>query len=143
MNLFLKKVIQKSTLYYTLIVTFFSIIVLITNSSEDTISIDPSRTLLFFPFCVCFALANTLLQYKNIEAVTRWLVHFVLTVLSAFIFIILPADLNSGSGNFMGLVFILVIYFIGLLFSAILSSRIKKSIKLDNELKTQKHNTLK
>jgi hypothetical protein len=37
----------------------------------------------------------------------------------------------------MGFVFITVLYIIGVLFSAILTSRIKKSIKADKELKSK------
>ena len=137
MNNFAKNVIYKSCIYYTISVALFSIIVLFSNSSEETISLDPSRILLFLPFCICFAIANTVLKYKNIEAVTRWLIHSVLTIGSAFLFIILPADLESSSGNFMGIVFIIVAYLIGVLFIKILSSRVKKTLIQDKELKTK------
>jgi FtsH-binding integral membrane protein len=72
-----------------------------------------------------------------VDAITRWAVHFVLTVAGAFLFIILPAKLNSGSGNFMGIVFIIAIYFVGVLLTAVLSSRIKKTIKQDKDLKSR------
>ncbi len=136
MNQFFKNVVSKSTLYYTVIVALFSFIVLISNSSEETISVDPARILWFLPFCICFAIANTVLEYKSIEAVTRWLVHFISTAGGAYLFIILPAELDTGSGNFMGLVFILIIYLVGVFFSALLSSRIKKSLKQDREIKS-------
>lgn len=134
MSNFFKKVINKSALYYTIIVAVFSIIVLLSNSDKETVFVDPARILYFLPFCVCFAIANTVLQYKTIEAITRWLLHFVLTVLGAFLFIILPANLDSSSGNFMGIILILAIYLVGVLFSVILTSRIRKSLKQDKEL---------
>ena len=137
MNRFFKQVVYGTTLYYSIIVTVFSIIVLLANSAEKTISLDPIRILCFLPFCICFAIGNALLKYKNVEAITRWSVHFVLTVGGAFLFIILPAKLNTSSGNFMGFVFITVLYIIGVIFSAILTSRIKKSIKADKELKSK------
>ena len=137
MNKFAKNVIYKSCIYYTISVALFSIIVLFSNSSEETISLDPSRILLFLPFCICFAIANTVLKYINIEAVTRWLIHSVLTIGSAFLFIILPADLESSSGNFRGIVFTIVAYLIGVLFIKILSSRVKKTLIQDKELKTK------
>ena len=137
MNHFFKSVVTKSSLYYTVIVSLFSFIVLISNTSEESLAVDPARILWFLPFCICFGIANTVLKYKEVGALTRWSVHFVLTVAGAFLFIILPADLDAGSGNFMGMFFVLAIYFIGVLFSAILTSRIKKSIKQDNELKSK------
>ena len=138
MKLFIKSVTTKTSLYYTFIVTLFSIIVLLSNTSAENISLDPSRVLWFLPFCICFAISNTVLKYKNIESVTRWAIHSILTITSAFLFIILPADLNTSSGNFMGIILIIAIYLFGILLSAILSSRIKKSIKQDNELKSKK-----
>lgn len=137
MNQFFKNVVAKSTLYYTVIVAVFSMVILITNSSEETVFVNPARILWFLPFCICFAIANTVLQYKNIEAITRWAVHFILTVISAFLFVILPAELNTGSGNFMGVMFIIAIYLAGVLLTAILSSRIKKTIKQDKDLKSK------
>ena len=65
MKEFFKKVINKSTLYFTVIVALFSFIVLIANSSEETVSVDPARILWFLPFCICFAIANALMHYKN------------------------------------------------------------------------------
>ena len=143
MNRFFNKVLGKSTLYYTIIVAVFNIAVLITNSSDETIFVNPSRILWFLPFSICFAVANTVLQYKNIEAITRWGIHFVLTVVSAFLFIVLPADLNTDSGKFMGFIFISAIYIVGVLFTAILTSRIKKTINQDIQLKSKSNTTRK
>ena len=137
MNNFFKSVINKSGIYYTISVAIFSIIMLFSNSTADTVSMDPSRILLFLPFCICFAIANTVLKYQNVEAFTRWLIHSVLTIGSAFLFIILPADLETSSGNFMGIVFIIVAYLIGVLFIKILSSRVKKTLIQDKELKSK------
>ena len=134
MKQFIKSVITRSTLYYTISVSIFCIMVLFTNASDDSIATDPARLLLFLPFCVCFGLANTVMSYKNIEAFTRWLVHAILTILSAFIFIILPSGINTDSGNFMGFVIIVAIYLFGVLFSAILTARVRKTIKEDKEL---------
>ena len=134
MKEFFKSVATRASIYYTVLVSVFCVLVLFTNASEETVSTDPARLVLFLPFCICFALANTVMKYKSIEAVTRWLLHAVLTILGAFIFIILPSGVDTGSGNFMGLVLIVAIYFIGILFSAILTARVRRSLKEDKEL---------
>ena len=138
MKSFFKSVLNKSTLYYTVIIVLFTFVFLINNSAESEISLDPSRILLFLPFSILFAIANTLLTYKNIEAVTRWGVHFALTVISAFLFIILPADLPTSSGNFIGIVMIIVAYIIGVLIFAFFAGRVKNTLQEDKKLKKTK-----
>lgn len=138
MKSFLKSVLNKSTLYYTILITIFSFIFLINNSAESDVSLDPSRILLFLPFCVIFAIANTILSYKGVEAVTRWGVHFALTTIGAFLFIILPADLQSSSGNFIGAVMIVVIYLLGVLLYTLFAHRVRKTIQEDKKLKRSK-----
>lgn len=137
MKNFISQSIRKATLYYTILIVTFSLIMLISNSSEDIISLDPTRVMLFLPFCFSFAIANTTLQQKSIEAVTRWGVHFALTVISAFLFIILPAKLQSSSGNFIGLMIIIVLYFFGILLYNLFSHRIKATLEQDKRLKSQ------
>jgi hypothetical protein len=138
MKSFFKSVLNKSTLYYTIIIVLFTFVFLVNNSAESGISLDPSRILLFLPFSISFAIANTLLTYKNIEAFTRWGVHFALTVISAFIFIILPADLPTSSGNFIGMVMIVAIYLIGVLIFNFFARRVKKTLQEDKVLKKSK-----
>ena len=138
MKSFFRSVLNKSTLYYTVIIVLFTFVFLINNSAESEISLDPSRILLFLPFSILFAIANTLLTYKNIEAVTRWGVHFALTVISAFLFIILPADLPTSSGNFIGIVMIIVAYIIGVLIFAFFARRVKNTLQEDKKLKKTK-----
>lgn len=137
MKQFFKSAAIRTALYYTILIVIFSFTVLLTNSNESSISLDPSRILMFVPFCLSFAVANTLLRYKQIEAVTRWMVHFTLTVLSAFLFIILPAELPTSSGNFIGFVLILVIYFVGVLLNVVINKRIRNTLKEDKLLKAQ------
>ena len=138
MKSFFKSVLNKSTLYYTIIIVLFTFVFLVNNSAESQISLDPSRILLFLPFSISFAIANTLLTYKNIEAFTRWGVHFALTVISAFIFIILPADLPTSSGNFIGMVMTVAIYLIGVLIFNFFARRVKKTLQEDKVLKKSK-----
>lgn len=138
MKSFFKSVLNKSTLYYTVIIIIFTFVFLVNNSAESELSLDPSRILLFLPFSISFAIANTLLTYKNIEAVTRWGVHFALTVISAFLFIILPADLPTSSGNFIGIVMIIIAYIIGVLIFAFFARRVKNTLQEDKKLKKTK-----
>lgn len=136
MKNFIKSFICRASVYYSAIVIVFSFIVLLSHPDDASIALDPRRILFIFPFCACFAIANTTLKYKNIQAVTRWLVHIVLTVGGAFLFLILPAELTSSSGNFMGFFIILVVYFLGVAIFALFRKRIRSTIEEDKKLKS-------
>lgn len=137
MKQFTKSVFSKATAYFTIAVLIFSALTLLSFSDAESISLDPFRIICILPFCICLAIANTTLKYNKIEAVTRWLVHSVLTILGAFIFLILPAELPESSGNFMGFILILFAYIIGVLLYALFSKRIKSTIKEDAKLKSR------
>jgi hypothetical protein len=131
----LKKIFLFSTVYYTIGILAFCSIMIITHTSESSLSLDPSRILYIYPFCLAFAAANVILKHSNMQVVARWILHFLLTVAVAYLFIIIPADLDASSGNFMGLMIILALYLVGVVFSALLSKRIKSAIREDAEIK--------
>jgi len=141
MKKFLKAVINRTTLYFSIIVSLFSFIMLVSHSANESISLDPARILLFLPFCVFLALANYLLKFESISSFTKWLLHFVITTISSYLFIILPAKLPTASGNFIGLVLVIALYFVGLLLYALLTIRIRRTIAEDKKLinKSKKH----
>ena len=131
----LKKIFLFSTVYYTIGILAFCSIMIISHTSESSLSLDPSRILYIYPFCLAFAAANVILKHSNMQVVARWTLHFLLTVAGAYLFIIIPAELEASSGNFMGLMIILALYLVGVVFSALLSKRIKSAIREDAEIK--------
>ena len=135
MKQLLKKTLCFSTIYYTLAIITFSTIMLISHTDESSLALDPSRILYIYLFCLSFATANVILKHTNIQAVARWILHLILTVAGAYMFIILPADLESSSGNFMGLMIILALYVVGVLLTLLFSVRIKRAMREDDEIK--------
>lgn len=136
MKQFIKNTLLHSTVYYTIAIIAFCVIMIISHSAESELSLDPSRLLYIYPFCVSFALANVILTNNtNMHGVARWILHFVLTVAGAYIFIILPAELETSSGNFMGLMIILALYILGVIITMLFSKRIKSAIREDAEIK--------
>ena len=138
MKQFIKKVLCRSTVYFTVFTLIFSILVLIGNSSDDRILMEPTRILCIYPFCLFFAIANTTVTYKKIDAAIRWILHAAVTVCGAFVFLILPADLESSSGNFMGFALITFVYFVGVLLYALINKRVRSAIAEDRELSGKK-----
>ena len=135
MKQLLKKTLCFSTIYYTLAIIAFSTIMLISHTDESSLALDPSRILYIYLFCLSFATANVILKHTNIQAVARWIIHLILTVAGAYMFIILPAELESSSGNFMGLMIILALYVVGVLLTLLFSVRIKRAMREDAEIK--------
>lgn len=135
MKQIIKKTFSLSTIYYTVAILAFCFVMLISHSGEDALSLDPARLLYIYPFCLSFALANAILKHANIHSIAKWLLHFALTVIGAYAFIILPAKLETSSGNFMGLMIILAVYIVGVLISLLFSKRIKSAIREDAEIK--------
>ncbi len=131
----IKKTLLLSTAYYTIAIIAFCTIMILSHSNESALSLDPSRVLWIYPFCLSFALANVILKHTDMNGVVRWLLHSILTVAGAYIFIILPADIEASSGNFMGLMIILALYIVGVLLTLLFSKRIKSAMREDAEIK--------
>ena len=138
MKKFCKTASVKSAIYFTIATIIFSLLVLFGNSGAEQIALDPQRVLCIYPFCLIFGIANTLVVNKNIDGAVRWIVHAVLTVCGAFLFLILPAGLEGSSGNFMGFALILFIYVIGVLFYALINKRVRAAIAEDKKLTKSK-----
>lgn len=138
MKKFCKTALVKSAIYFTIATIIFSLLVLFGNSGAEQIALDPQRVLCIYPFCLIFGIANTLVVNKNIDGAVRWIVHAVLTVCGAFLFLILPAGLEGSSGNFMGFALILFIYGIGILFYALITKRVRAAIAEDKKLTRSK-----
>ncbi len=132
---FSKNAAIRSAVYFTITVTIFCLVVLFANSNDDAVSLDPSRIILMLPFCICFAIANTTLKSKSIGTVTRWLIHAALTIIGAYLFVILPAKFDHSSAKFMGLIVVCAVYAVGLLIYSLFSIRVKNAITEDKKLK--------
>ena len=134
MKNFCTTVLKRASVYFTVATMLFSIFVLLSNSGSESYSLAPERVLFFFPFSIFFAIANTTVRSKKIEAATRWIIHALLTVAGAYLFLILPAKLDTGAGNFMGLALIVFSYLIGILLYALINLRVRSAIAEDKEL---------
>lgn len=138
MKKFCKTALVKSAIYFTIATIIFSLLVLFGNSGAEQIALDPQRVLCIYPFCLIFGIANILVVNKNIDGAVRWIIHAVLTVCGAFLFLILPAGLEGSSGNFMGFALILFIYGFGILFYALITKRVRAAIAEDKKLTKSK-----
>ena len=134
MKKFCKSASARSAIYFTIATIIFCLLVLFGNSGADQISLDPKRVICIYPFCLLFAIANTLVTYKNLDGALRWILHATLTVCGAFLFLILPAEFGAGSSNLMGFALILFIYILSVIIYALINRRVKSAIAEDRQL---------
>ncbi len=95
-----------SSAYFTVI----SLVLLILQVIQaDNRYIEPSRFLLIYPFGVMMALGNLTLKCKGMKPALKTALHYLITVASFYVFLIMPA---AGSMNpFFLIVLLSVIYF--------------------------------
>lgn len=135
MKEFFKKVTLRACVYYTILVGIFSLVLIFMYSAEDTdLALDPTRVLLFLPFCVSLATAGAVLKGDKMSAPARWFLHAILVIGGAFLFLLLPANM-PGAQNLVGFFLIAIAYTFFALFYAIFKKRIRTSIEEDKVLR--------
>ena len=84
----------------------------VTGSFEQAL-IEPVKFLMLLPFAVGIALANLVYGCKAASHALRLIAHFVLCVLSSFLFLYLPGNAQaSASGKFLIVLFLIVLYWV-------------------------------
>ena len=135
MSEFIKKALVRTCVYFTVVVSVFSLVLLFMYSSGDTaLALEPLRVILFVPFSLCFATANVLFKTESISKATRWFLHALLTICGAFFFLLLPAKM-TGSQNLVGFVLIAIAYLIFVVFFTLFKKRVKESAAEDRILR--------
>lgn len=137
MKSFMKKALIRTAAYFTVCAACFSILVLILYSGEEEgANLSALRTFLLLPFSFCFGIANTLLYCDKPGPAGRWTIHCLLTVVSAFLCLILPSTTDArGSERLMGFLTVLIVYVIS---AAVLVFTVKRVRKLNEESKKYK-----
>ena len=96
---------------YTVTAMLFLLLNLAMAGSFDGVIIRPNAFLLIFPFSAAIALASLLYVLKGIHRTLRQLLHFVLCVGAAYLFLYLPVNADaSTSGKFIMLLFFTAVY---------------------------------
>lgn len=106
MGSYIKRVFLHACVYFTAI--SFLILVIYQIISKDTSrGFQPLPMVMIFPFAICFAIGNIQFAHAKYHVALRTLLHYVLTVVAAFVFLYLP---NKGTGNtpIQGLILFLV-----------------------------------
>ena len=137
---FIKKALIRTTAYYTVFAVLFSIVIMLVYAgNEDGQNLSALRTFLLFPFSLCFGIANTLLYRKTPGPAGRWTIHCALTVLSAYLCLILPATADDrGSEKLIGFLTVLAVYIICAVVLVFMTKRFRRLMDEERQLTKKK-----
>lgn len=129
---FLKKWLADACVYFTMISFIMIFGMLLLNNGEKAGNINAVSFLLFFPFGLCLSAAGMLFSSDKLPSWAKYLLHYVITILSLFVFLWLPANTSArASTGLIMLVLISVLYFIFLGLVVWIRSRVRKLMEED------------
>lgn len=126
----IKKILTKACIYFSVICAAYAFAMIVFHGADG--GLGALRVLLFLPFCLAFGAASVQLAEAKYDKAYRRLLHALLTVGGAILFLLLPAGLK-GSQNLTGSVLILVGYIIVVAVSSLFKKRVSKALEEDKK----------
>ena len=123
----LKQWMTDGCIYYTVISVLFLFISLAMGNDTDRTLVRESSFLLMLPCGLVISIGTQLLRTKKMPRWSRYLSHYLLTVLGVFLFLWLPADSSATPmAGFLMLVLFSVLYWLIFLVALLVRSRYRK-----------------
>lgn len=132
----IKKVLNFSCIYFTVITALYILILQIANVSEGAAAVEAIRVLLYFIASVLLSIANVLYSIKKIHPVLRVVIHYVICVFAFYTCFLLPVGMRS-SFMITGIAIFTVVYAVIMGLIALFKSRLKKNRELSAEYQSQ------
>ena len=131
---YLKKIALSTCVYYTA-VTFFVLFLFFLINADLSRGVHPVSLILFLPFSLCFATANTYFRHAKQGIFLKVLVHYVLTLGGTWLFLFLPnkADDQPASSAFILFVALSVLYAVIMTVILVIRSRFKRVTREESE----------
>ena len=134
---FIKKTLFRATVIFTVIVSVFSLVImLIYSGNEEGANLSALRVFLILPFSLLLGAAETVRRDTKLSAPLKLLIHALLTVPSAYLLLVLPADSDSGaksSDRFMHFIFTALIYAVAVLAVFLIGKAVRKTVEEDRK----------
>lgn len=122
----LKKVLTSACVLFTVMVTVYSLLILLIYSAdpESSMALSALRIFLFFPFALAVCAANRLFDLDKMDIWLKTALHFIATVLAFYLCLILPigADMTP-TAMLVGIFLFCVVY--AIVFAALALTRAK------------------
>lgn len=124
----LKKTFYSACALFTVMVTVYSLIILLLYSAdpERSMALSALRIFLFFPFALSLCAANRIFDLKKTDSWLKTALHFISYMLATYLFLVLPLGTNlSPTAVLVGMFFFMIIY--AAVFTAIALTRAKRA----------------
>lgn len=124
---YIKKILLGSCVYYTA-ATFFILFLYFALNRDLSGGVQTLALIAILPFALCFSSANVIYRHTPLDKWIRVVLHYVLTVGGAFLFLYLPNKDPQQSGSQALLLFLVftVIYVIVMSIILTISGRIRR-----------------
>ncbi len=107
---FLKKMLVRSCIYFTLVMVLYIAFSAIVNVSDDELLLDAGRVILFYVFSLLVSIAGTLFMLTGLSGGLRLLLHYAICIFAFYACFMLPLSMRASS-IIIGLVIFTVLYF--------------------------------
>lgn len=92
----IKKALVSACVIFTLITAVYMLILQIMNLSSQSVGIEAGRVLLFFVFSLLLAIANAILLLPRLNAIIKYIAHYLLFILGFWTCFCIPNDMNAS-----------------------------------------------
>ncbi len=134
MKKYIKKIVTAACIYYTA-ATFLILFLYWALNSDLSRGVQPRSLIFILPFAICFATANVIFGHAPIGPGMRVLLHFLLTVGGAWIFLYLPGRDPAAAGSQGLILFLALTILYAIIMGAVLvfKARIKRVQRDESE----------
>ncbi len=130
----LKKALTQACVAFTLLVSLYSLIILLAYSADpdSSLAVSATRIVLCLPFSLTLGFANRLFDSKSLDTWLKTVLHFIAVMLAAYLCLLLPlgADLTPSTA-LVGIFLFALLY--ALIFGAVALSRGKRAQAANRE----------
>lgn len=133
---FIKKLLVRSCVYFTVSMLVYMILAAIVNVGESDLLLDAGRCVLFFVFSLLLAGANTVFSIKSLSPALRVIIHYAFTLFGFYVCFIMTLGMRAAQ-IFIGLVAFTVVYFIILGTVAVFKSKYRRNAELSEKYQDQ------
>lgn len=121
----MKQLFTGACVYYAIASLLMILLGLLSNNGFANVKVVPVLNLvLLFPFGLLMSAGQMLLKAESLLKALRLPLHYIITLVAFFLFLLLPANANAKAGYYLiGLLLMSLVYWIGYLIIALTKKR--------------------
>ena len=131
-----KNIFKNACIFFTIFTALYCAIAAIVNVDDSVVRLEVSRIILFFFASILFSAANGIFKLPKLHAALKFLLHYLLTLLSFWTCMLIPLSLDTST-SVVGFVLFSLLYLIIAGIAALIRSRYKTNKNKDEEYISQ------